>query len=537
MHVATCLTVEDPRSGVASVVYDCDLRPGGCSRCENAHRLCPGYPDQNQLRICDQSSETMIKAQASKTAVVKIASSSARPAVPHGTRLSSQSGNLDTAINIRASSSIGDDDQCLAFFFHNYVVNNNKFHPSISVAGNKYLFASIKALSIAGLSKYHSDTRLSHLARHQYVQALQLTNTALSDPQSAMRDETLLAIVVLTSYETLTGGLNRSLEAWVQHINGATTLLRLRGIDGIKHTDGRILTMHVIAFINITCLLNDLPIPPFIYDLQSRIFEFLYRPESPAARYQQVSLEFADFNYAFQHHLFSTPEDVIARATGIEAEMTAALVDMPIHWKAETLPPARMPDDKTLKGGVPNFELQYKDQATSYVWNSFYSSRILLRQAVLKTVQHVESQNGDKSKYENLKLRCHSIMRDCQTHILASIPPFMRSQSYTGFLLPGRRIQDPAEIGGPQDLQNASNEPSKSDRELIPEAFVSELPVMHALGGYGFLWPLYVVGYCSTTTPEILEYVKEMYQVLGKTMKIEQALVLKDMLCSVSSSV
>ncbi|KAG9679111.1 hypothetical protein KCU99_g8646, partial [Aureobasidium melanogenum] len=537
MRVATCLTVEDPRSGVASVVYDCDLRPGSCSRCKNANRLCPGYPDQNELRICDQSSETMIKAQAQKTVVVKIASSSTRPAVPHGTRLSSQSGNLNTAINIRASSSIGDDDQCLAFFFHNYVVNNKKFHPSISVVGNKHLFASIKALSIAGLSKYHSDTRLSHLARHQYVQALQLTNTALSDPQSAMRDETLLAIVVLTSYETLTGGLNRSLEAWVQHINGATTLLRLRGIDGIKHTDGRILTMHVIAFINIACLLNDLPIPPFIYDLQSRIFEFLYRPESPAARYQQVSLQFADFNHAFRHHLFSTPEDVIARATGIEAEMTAALVDMPIHWKAETLPPARMPDDKTLKGGVPNFELQYKDQATSYVWNSFYSSRILLRQAVLKTVQHVESQDGDKSKYENLKLRCHSIMRDCQTHILASIPSFMRSQSYTGFLLPGRRIQDPAEIGDPQTLQNASNEPSKSDRELIPEAFVSELPVMHALGGYGFLWPLYVVGYCSTTTPEILEYVKDMYQVLGKTMKIEQALVLEDMLCSVSSSV
>ncbi|KAI4752521.1 hypothetical protein E4T52_09391 [Aureobasidium sp. EXF-3400] len=537
MHVATCLTVGNPRSGVASVVHDCDLRPEGCSRCENAHRLCPGYPDKNELRICDQSSETMIKAQAQKTAVVKIASSSTRPAVPHGTRLSSQSGNLTTAINIRASSSFGDDDQCLAFFFHTYVVNNNKFHPSISVVGNKHLFASIKALSIAGLSKYHSDTRLSHLARHQYVQALQLTNTALSDPQSAMRDETLLAIVVLTSYETLTGGLNRSLEAWVQHINGATTLLRLRGIDGIKHTDGRILTMHVIAFINITCLLNDLPIPPFIYDLQSRIFEFLYRPEIPAARYQQVSLQFADSNHAFQHHLFGTPEDIIARATGIEAEMTAALVGMPIQGKAEILSPARMPDDKALKGGVPNFELQYKDQATSYVWNSFYSSRILLRQAVLKTVQHVESQNGDKSKYENLKLRCHSIMRDCQTHILASIPPFMRSQSYTGFLLPGRRIQDPAEIGGPQTLQNASNEPSKSDRELIPEAFVSELPVMHALGGYGFLWPLYVVGYCSTTTPEILGYVKDMYQVLGKTMKIEQALVLKDMLCSVSSSV
>ncbi|KAH0222826.1 hypothetical protein KCU86_g520, partial [Aureobasidium melanogenum] len=479
----------------------------------------------------------MIKAQAQLKAVVKIASFPSRPVALHETCLSYQSGNLNTSVIYQVSSPIENDDQCLAFFFHNYVVNNNEFHPSISAVGNEHLFASIKALSIAGLSKYHSDTRLSQFARHQYVQALQLTNTALSDTQSAIRDETLLAVVVLTSYETLTGGSNRSLEAWVQHINGATALLRLRGIQGIKHTDGRILTMHVIAFINVTCLLNDLPIPPFIYDLQSKILKFLYRPESPAARYQQASLRFVDFNHAFQHHLFSTPEDIIARATGIEAEMTAALVDMPIYWKAETLPPARMPDDKALRGGVPNFELQYKDQATSYIWNSFYSSRILLRQAVLKTVQHIESQDGDKSKYANLKLRCRGILRDCQTQILASIPPFMRSQSYIGFLLPGRRIQDPAEIENPQNLLDPSKETSKIDRELVPEAFVSELPVMHALSGYGFLWPLFVVGYCSTATPEILEYVKDMYQVLGKTMKIEQALVLKDMLGSISLSI
>jgi hypothetical protein len=49
--------------------------------------------------------------------------------------------------------------------------------------------------------------------------------------------------------------------------------------------------------------------------------------------------------------------------------------------------------------------------------------------------------------------------------------------------------------------------------------------------------PLFVVGYCSTTTPEILEYFKDMYQVLGKTMKIEQVLVLKDMLGSFPLSI
>ncbi|KAK5999324.1 hypothetical protein QM012_005599 [Aureobasidium pullulans] len=478
----------------------------------------------------------MIKAQARKRAVVTTPATSSQSTTSHNSRAPSQLSDLKTSTVSKILSPVAHDDQCLAFFFHNYVVNNTKFHASISLIGNEHLLASIRALSNAGLSKYHSDIRLSHSARHQYVQALKLTNIALCDTKSAIRDETLLAILVLTSYETLTGGSDRSLEAWIQHINGATSLLRLRGIEGIKHTDGRVLTMHVIAFINVTCLLNDLPTPTFIYDLQSKIFEFLYEPESPAAQYQQASLQFADFNHAFHHHLFNTPEDVMARATAIEAEMVAALVNMPMYWKAEAVSSAIMPDDKILKGGVPDFELQYTDQATSYIWNSFYSSRILLRQAILKTVQCIETQDSDVSKYSDLEFQCRSIMRDCQTKILASIPPFMRLQSNTGFLLPGKRNQNPTNIVGLRTLPDASAQTSKTDRELVPEAFVSDLPVMHALGGYGFLWPLFVAGYCSTTTPEILEYVKDIYQKLGKEMKIEQALVLKDMLPSISTS-
>lgn len=475
----------------------------------------------------------MIKAQAQQKVTVKPSMPSSRRSALHVDITSYHSVHLETFTIARILPAAGNEDQCLAFFFQNYVVNNKKFHPSISMVGNEHLFASIRALSTAGLSKYHSDISLSHSASHQYVKALSLTNTALSNTQSAVRDETLLAILILTNYETLTGGSNRSLEAWVQHINGATTLLRLRGVEGIKHTDVRVLTMHVIAFVNITCLLNDIPTPPFIYELQSKIFEYLYEPESPAARYQHVSLRFADFNHAFQHHLFSDPDEIIARALTLEAEMIAALVDMPTFWQAEVIQPAVVQNTKAVEGGVPDFEVRYTDQGTSYIWNSFYSSRILLREAVLKTAQEAESGNTNGSKYVELKNQSRSIMRDCQKHILASIPPFMRSQTCSGFLLPGKRTQETIKSDGLLHRPCRATKIARTDRELVPEAFVCELPVMHALGGYGFLWPLLVAGHCSTATPEILEYVRKMYQVLGKEMKIEQALVLRDVLDSI----
>lgn len=478
----------------------------------------------------------MIKAKAQRNAVVKSSPSPSHSNVLDVFPKSSQYSRIDEYIISQVSPAVGNEDHCLAFFFHNYVINGDRYHPSVSVAGNEPLSASIRALSTAGLSKYHSDIRLSHSARHRYVQALSLTNTALEDTSSAVRDETLLAIVVLTSYETLTGGSERSLEAWMQHINGATTLLRLRGIEGIKHTDGRVLTMHVIGHINVACLLNNLPTPPFIYDLQEKIFEHLYDPESPAMRYQHVNLEFADFNHAVHNNLFSTPEETIARAIELEAKMVAALVDMPKYWKVGIVPPAMIPDQHAIKGGVPDFELRYRDQGVSYLWNSFHSSRILLRQTVLQNIQTIKSRNSDISKYTKLENHSRDVMRECQRNILASIPPYMRLHSHAGLLLPDRRPQETADADGLRTSLRQSREASSADRELMPEAFVSGLPAMHVLGGYGFLWPLFVAGYCSTTTPEILNCVKDMYEVLGKEMKIEQALVLRDMLCSILPS-
>lgn len=478
----------------------------------------------------------MMKAQAQRKAVVKSSPFSSRSNALNISPKSSQYGRINEYLIAQISPAVGNEDHCLAFFFHNYVINGDRYHPSVSVGGSEPLSASIRALSTAGLSKYHSDIRLSHYARHRYVQALSLTNTALKDTDSAVRDETLLAIVVLTSYETLTGGSERSLEAWTQHINGATTLLRLRGIEGIKHTDGRVLTMHVIGHINVACLLNNLPTPSFIYDLQVKIFEHLYDPESPAMRYQHVNLQFADFNHAVHHDLFSTPEETIVQAMNIEAKMVAALVDLPKYWKVGIVPPAAIPDQKALKGGVPDFELRYRDQGVSYLWNSFHSSRILLRQTVLQKIQTIESQNSDILRYAELEINSCDVMRECQTNILASISPYMRLHSHAGFLLPDRQPQETSDADGLRTSLRQSKETLSADRELMPEAFISGLPAMHVLGGYGFLWPLFVAGYCSTTTPEILKCVKDMYEVLGKEMKIEQALVLRDMLCSMSPS-
>ncbi|KAI5196196.1 hypothetical protein E4T38_08646 [Aureobasidium subglaciale] len=390
------------------------------------------------------------------------------------------------------------DDICFAFFFNNCVINNN-------MSGNDHVIASIKAFGIANLSKRYSDKRLLTSAQHHYTIALRLTNIALRDPSQVKRDETLLAILVLTNYETLTGGVTRSLDAWEQHINGSASLLSLRGLEGVQGKAGRVLTLHVITGINVICLLRCLATPPFVHLLQTKIFEYLFEPENPAVRFQHLSLDCADFRYAVSSRLVTSPEDIISRAAELDARLTAAFADVPSSWDGEFI--AHYMDKCSVEGGLPSFELRYTDQATGYIWASYRSCRIMVNEIVLQSLAEI------KDTYWFAWQHSQTIVRQCQTEILAGMPQYTSQNEG----VPWAGLRQPA-------------------RYFVPEAVTSDLPIMRALSSFGVIWPLFVASTCSTTTPEIRNYVAGVYRYFGEELQIEQALVLGKMVQSLSTA-
>ncbi|KAI4715785.1 hypothetical protein E4T48_08029 [Aureobasidium sp. EXF-10727] len=483
----------------------CDLRPGGCGRCANAHRQCPGYPQQEGLRILDQSAEVASKALGTRSKrhtpeATDDLEISFEPESPHGSNRS-PSAQSSSVISAHVSlPPMDSEDLSFAFFFNNCVINHNVYHTCVLEPDNKHLIASIKAFGIANLSKHYSDRRLLTSAQHQYATALNLTNLALRDPVQVKRDETLLAILVLTNYETLTGGVTRTLDAWEQHVNGSASLLSLRGLDGVQGTSGRVLTLHVITAINVICLLRNLPTPPFVHLLQSKIFEYLYEPDNPAIRYQRINLECADFRHAVTHCLITSPEEIISRATELDAKLTRAFANVPPSWKSEVI--AHFVHKTSAEAGLPGFELRYADQATNYIWASFRSSRIMVNEIVLQSIAN------DSDAHQLARVRSQSIMRQCQIEILAGMPQYI---SKSDERLPWSGFKRPV-------------------RYFVPEAASSDLPIMRALSGYGVLWPLFVAGSCSIATVEVKTYVAKVYRYFGEQLKIEQALVLRKMI-------
>jgi hypothetical protein len=103
-------------------------------------------------------------------------------------------------------------------------------------------------------------------ARYQYMKALQFTNAALRSSQDVKKDTTLMAVMILGIYETVTGSNHRSLHAWYEHIAGASALLELRGREQFRTNGGRRMFIQVATSLMISCIQRRLPLPDFIIE-------------------------------------------------------------------------------------------------------------------------------------------------------------------------------------------------------------------------------------------------------------------------------
>jgi len=130
----------------------------------------------------------------------------------------------------------------------------------------------------------------------------------------------------------------------------------------------------------------------------------------------------------------------------------------------------------------------------------------MVNEVVLQAIEN------DTDTHRSARARSETIMRQCQTEILAGMSQYTSKNDET---LPWEGFKRPA-------------------RYFVPEAASSDLPIMRGLPGYGVLWPLFVAGSCSTATPEIKGYVAEVFRYFGEHLKIEQALFLRKMIWGLS---
>ncbi|KAG9196539.1 hypothetical protein G6011_01660 [Alternaria panax] len=88
---------------------------------------------------------------------------------------------------------------------------------------------SFRALSLAVFSNAVKSPAVMQKARIAYVSALEETNRALTSHETAIKDSTVISVILLGMYESTRYTDKSSIARWSKHVSGAYTLFVLRG--------------------------------------------------------------------------------------------------------------------------------------------------------------------------------------------------------------------------------------------------------------------------------------------------------------------
>ncbi|KAI5458313.1 putative C6 transcription factor [Mariannaea sp. PMI_226] len=142
---------------------------------------------------------------------------------------------------------------------------------------------AIRASSLATFALRVRDSRHMRTARSHYALALARTNASLANPEEALLDSTLAAVLLLGLFEAVIFQGRQSPETWTIHTLGALELLRLRGIDQFQSKLAHRLFTQTITNIRTSCIQRIVPVPPECLALHNQAIRFL-DPQDPTLR-------------------------------------------------------------------------------------------------------------------------------------------------------------------------------------------------------------------------------------------------------------
>lgn len=207
-----------------SPCLQCDETLPACSQCANSKRQCPGYIARFDLILRDQTKSVRRKAQQKKQtrssphqSDVDDSRSGSKDALAYSNKTSSSSAikrSTSADRNLPGSRMLNDfpEQQAICAFFLDFVLLPR--HPD-SVRGHlEHLLPlystaspdsplSLATSSVALVMSEGSRVRQSNqqLGRSIFGRALRKTSAAIRDPVESVKDETLMAVLLLGLFE------------------------------------------------------------------------------------------------------------------------------------------------------------------------------------------------------------------------------------------------------------------------------------------------------------------------------------------------
>lgn len=419
----------------------------------------------------------------------------------------------------------------VSYFFSNFVAppsgpSHGHFHhlTTISLADglDDTLKTSLAATGLAGLANTSKSASLLDHARREYAAALRQINAALLSPTEAIKDSTLISIIVVAIFESTVGARQLSIKAWTEHINGAATLVQLRGSAQLRTRVGLGLFIQASSHMLISCMQRGIPIPPHITELRKEASSFT--PLDPAWQFLRIVDELTNFRASIRQGSLLDSEEIIRRALELDCELVQVFASVDPEWLYETVYTDTNPEIIYNR----RYDIYY-DYWIAQIWNGMRLSRIMLNEAVrvhlLKGFTSTPPRFTTQEYTAQFQVSIDVITR-MRDEILYSVPqslgyvrgkPFQNpdfehdvtasmtsNMSFTDFLSPGDHT------GLTPPARPRINEP------------LTRSTTFPAIGGYYLLWPLFIAASTPLTPPPLRSFITSILRFIGSDMGLAQ---------------
>ncbi|KAL1301855.1 hypothetical protein AAFC00_006040 [Neodothiora populina] len=400
----------------------CDEGKPSCYQCVKTSRVCPGYSD---VIFRNQTEAVKRKQQLPKKQRPQSKAFNAR--LPKSAECDEESSGTSTALVRRRQSFTSDDvsrelksrfgqlrvysssesirpppwlsiqEQAVNICFKNfdtmYGVGYDDGHNILHALAPLYqassegspLRVSLHAVALSALSMLSSKRILQHQAALAYGKAIKTMSTALLDTTFAQKDETLLAALVLSWYETINAS-DGSMRAWSSHIDGAAAILKMRGSSQFHDPLGLVLFRQVRTEMFINCLRSGTAPEDFpeqggwlsdthlgTYDYRDPVHDLMHHAvELPTLLQIQKEI----MRHAPDTEALSDMQALVGRARQVEKAM--ADTKLPDEFRPRTIGYiADLPEDIDTATAWVGPVYDYRDVYVASALNKIHSCRIL----------------------------------------------------------------------------------------------------------------------------------------------------------------
>jgi hypothetical protein len=412
-------------------------------------------------------------------------------------------------------------------FFDRYVTGHSRTYDYISslistADAESCLSNAIGAASLAYFSTQTSTKKILKDAREKYVLALRLVSEAVESRDIAVKDSTLVSVLLLDLFEKLTRTC-RSSESWTKHMSGAIELVKLRGDSQFRNQLGLRLFLQLSSTILIGCVQHDVRVPVDLINLRREASKYV-DPIDPKWKFSDIVVQFVEFRARLLEDQVHGQE-FLATAKRIDTDLRMVSENVPTEWKYDTV--MAQPPCKEVYGD--HFDV-YADHHMTHTWNNIRIIRILLNELIKEHLverDSTETASASPVVFGDDYFHASECIISLSTGILASVPQYTQLPRHKNCLFSTKPSQDVSgqsqSAAKPTSLAEFKlpNIPSSGPVRFEPRDFTA----FETSRCYTLIFPLYVAGSSEICPQPMREWILNTLDTIENIVGIKEAAV------------